>query len=83
MPDNENRLYLRSRRHLYAHLQISQRMSANDAQSAGNQVASGQDLDWNNLPILVLQPWKLSLESQRRARGRKGRNTNACQKLRC
>jgi hypothetical protein len=31
MPDNENRLYLRSRRHLYAHLQIDRRMSANGA----------------------------------------------------
>jgi hypothetical protein len=36
----ENRLYLRSHRHLYAHLQISQQMSANDAQSTGNGVAA-------------------------------------------
>jgi hypothetical protein len=38
-PDNGNRLYLRSRRHLYAHLQISKRISANDGLSAGNPVA--------------------------------------------
>jgi hypothetical protein len=31
MPENENRLYLRSRRHLYAYLQIRLRTSANDA----------------------------------------------------
>jgi hypothetical protein len=40
-PQIENRLYLRSRRHLYAHLQISQQMSANNAQSTGNGVAAG------------------------------------------
>jgi hypothetical protein len=34
--ENENRLYLRSRRHLYAHLQISRRMSPNDARSTGS-----------------------------------------------
>jgi hypothetical protein len=35
MPENENRLYLRPRRHLYAHLQINRRMAVNDAQSTG------------------------------------------------
>jgi len=39
MRENENRLYLRSHRHLYAHLQIRLRMSANDARSPGNPVA--------------------------------------------
>ena len=42
MPENENRLYLRSRRHLYAHLQISKRMSANDAHSTDRIGRSSQ-----------------------------------------
>jgi hypothetical protein len=39
--ENENRLYLRSCRHLYAHLQVNRRMSTNDAQSTGYPVVEG------------------------------------------
>jgi len=46
MLDNGNRLYLRSRRHLYAHLQISQRRTANNARPKGNLVPEGEI--WNS-----------------------------------